>query len=520
MKPLAAKASGLVEEFDRVDLRVGAPGAKQARRPAGQRGDGRSPCRTHVGGGRPPGTGATTADDRNPRAPGTRTGNRIADRITARVTAWTPRPPNRTRRLPFRTPRDGGPTRFVVVRHGETTWGAQARFAGRQDVPLTPRAVVAGRRGRRSDRRRLVRSRAAPPGNRAGHCAGSPPRPEDRLIDGRSAMDHVSGRPRSSRTGRTNAAAGDRIRSAGRRVASRSTRSGSRVRPLMTEVLNSYRGHTVVLVTHAAPTKMILATALDVNSAVAYRLRVDTASVSGFTVEGTGGDGVGDQRDRTPHRLIDRRPEPFAERRRIGSVAGSPGQGLTGRVEFRTKPKRFADRTEAGRALATLLAGYAGRDDVVVLGLPRGGVPVAAEVATALGAELDVLIVRKLGVPSSSGAGDGRDRRRWRTRSRSSRNDVVLIGCISRTPTSTPSSRASWPSCAAGPPCIAVAERPADCRPSGDRRRRRARDRLHHAGRRRSRAPSGSGPADRRRAGGAHDTCQVLRGEVDEVVCA
>lgn len=69
-------------------------------------------------------------------------------------------------------------------------------------------------------------------------------------------------------------------------------------------------------------------------------------------------------------------------------------------MEFRTKPKRFADRTEAGRALATLLAGYAGRDDVVVLGLPRGGVPVAAEVATALGAELDVLIVRKLGVPT------------------------------------------------------------------------------------------------------------------------
>lgn len=49
--------------------------------------------------------------------------------------------------------------------------------------------------------------------------------------------------------------------------------------------------------------------------------------------------------------------------------------------------------------MAALLGGYAGRDDVVVLGLPRGGVPVAAEIARVLGADLDVLVVRKLGVP-------------------------------------------------------------------------------------------------------------------------
>jgi putative phosphoribosyl transferase len=59
----------------------------------------------------------------------------------------------------------------------------------------------------------------------------------------------------------------------------------------------------------------------------------------------------------------------------------------------------FADRREAGRELAGRLAHHAGRDDVVVLGLPRGGVPVADEVARALGAPLDVLVVRKLGVP-------------------------------------------------------------------------------------------------------------------------
>lgn len=59
---------------------------------------------------------------------------------------------------------------------------------------------------------------------------------------------------------------------------------------------------------------------------------------------------------------------------------------------------RFHDRDDAGRQLGAALAGYRGRD-VVVLGLPRGGVPVAAAVATVLGAPLDVIIVRKLGVP-------------------------------------------------------------------------------------------------------------------------
>ena len=61
--------------------------------------------------------------------------------------------------------------------------------------------------------------------------------------------------------------------------------------------------------------------------------------------------------------------------------------------------RRFRDRTEAGRLLAERLRSYSGRDDVVVLALPRGGVPVAYEVAKALGAPLGVFVVRKLGVP-------------------------------------------------------------------------------------------------------------------------
>jgi putative phosphoribosyl transferase len=59
----------------------------------------------------------------------------------------------------------------------------------------------------------------------------------------------------------------------------------------------------------------------------------------------------------------------------------------------------FTDRRHAGRVLASRLAKYAGRDDVIVLALPRGGVPVAYEVASALGAPMDVFLVRKLGTP-------------------------------------------------------------------------------------------------------------------------
>ena len=61
--------------------------------------------------------------------------------------------------------------------------------------------------------------------------------------------------------------------------------------------------------------------------------------------------------------------------------------------------ERFRDRREAGRRLAEHLREYAGRDDVLVLALPRGGVPVAYEVARELAAPLDIFLVRKLGFP-------------------------------------------------------------------------------------------------------------------------
>ena len=62
-------------------------------------------------------------------------------------------------------------------------------------------------------------------------------------------------------------------------------------------------------------------------------------------------------------------------------------------------PQKFENRTAAGQALAKALASYADRPDAIVLALPRGGVPVAHEVAAALSLPMDVWIVRKLGVP-------------------------------------------------------------------------------------------------------------------------
>jgi putative phosphoribosyl transferase len=67
----------------------------------------------------------------------------------------------------------------------------------------------------------------------------------------------------------------------------------------------------------------------------------------------------------------------------------------------------FPNRTEAGRRLALLLHEYANRKNVIVLGIPRGGVPVAFEVARTLNAPLDVLVLRKLGVPGHEELGFG-----------------------------------------------------------------------------------------------------------------
>src|SRR5205823_3408486 len=89
-----------------------------------------------------------------------------------------------------------------------------------------------------------------------------------------------------------------------------------------------------------------------------------------------------------------------------GSERGSAKMGARkgGRANARSCDMTFRDRVDAGRRLAARLhtvpeVASAAPDALVVLGLPRGGVPVAYEVATELGAPLDVIVVRKLGVP-------------------------------------------------------------------------------------------------------------------------
>src|SRR4029450_3352891 len=79
-------------------------------------------------------------------------------------------------------------------------------------------------------------------------------------------------------------------------------------------------------------------------------------------------------------------------------MAGRAAGAVAVRSRAEMEPP-FRDRSDAGRQLAAKLAGYADRPDVLVLALPRGGMPVGYEVARELGAPLDVFLVRKLGVP-------------------------------------------------------------------------------------------------------------------------
>ena len=150
-----------------------------------------------------------------------------------------------------------------------------------------------------------------------------------------------------------------------------------------------------MLVTHAAPSKMILTTALNVDPAVAYRMRVDTASLSGFTVEADGAVMVWAINE-TGH--LDGLSRLARSSTGWAGRGGPSGLDWTGEPPERPGPVRRPRRRRPG--LAALLAGYAGPRRrawcwvcrAAVCRWPRRSPPV-------LGADLDVLVVRKLGVP-------------------------------------------------------------------------------------------------------------------------
>lgn len=192
-------------------------------------------------------------------------------------------------------PHPDGDTRIVVVRHGETTWGAAGRFTGRQDVPLTARgtaeaASVAERVARLTPALVLTSplQRCRVTAEAIGAASGIPVLVSDGLIDGLlgdwtgfTAADIERRWPAEFARWRADPAAPppggesfDGIR--------------ARVAALLDDVVSKHPGHTVVLVTHAATTKMLLVVALRAPSEVAYRIRVDTASVSGLTVRPDG----------------------------------------------------------------------------------------------------------------------------------------------------------------------------------------------------------------------------------------
>jgi ribonuclease H / adenosylcobalamin/alpha-ribazole phosphatase len=302
MKPLAQRAAALVGEFDRVDFEwVPRAENSHADRLANEAMDAADEGRTWVAPAAvAPGLDDVTRDDEFDVGTGDLEDvsgdlDRLPDDLDASdeddisSDDGDTQPTEQDPAAALPHARDGEPTRFVLVRHGETTWGAQARFAGRRDISLTPR----GRRQAAAVANRL-RSLApavvlTSPLQRCRKTAQAIAAViDDRLNDGLlgewtgfRAAEIEERWPTEFTQWRSDPDAappgGESFNEIRRRV-----------RPLMNDALTTYRGHTVVLVTHAAPSKMILATALNVDSTVAYRLRVDTASMSGFTVEADG----------------------------------------------------------------------------------------------------------------------------------------------------------------------------------------------------------------------------------------
>ena len=192
-------------------------------------------------------------------------------------------------------PHRASATRLLVIRHGETTWGAQGKFTGREDVPLTSR----GRRQASSAAGRLRRlapavvltsplQRCRLTAEAIAGAVGAEVIVRDELLDGTlgewtgfTAAEIEAGWPEAFTAWRSDPDATPPDGESFNAIR-------DRVRPLLVDLAQRYRGRTVVLVTHAATAKMILAWALDAPSEVAYRVRIDTASLTGISIDDDG----------------------------------------------------------------------------------------------------------------------------------------------------------------------------------------------------------------------------------------
>ncbi len=185
-------------------------------------------------------------------------------------------------------------TTVVVIRHGQTTWGALGRYAGREDVPLTDLGreqadAVAERVGRLRPAA-VVTSPLRRCRDTADAIAGDliPVLDAPGLLDGKLGewtgftVDQIAQRwPDQFSRWRSDAAAAPPGGESFEQIRMRSVAA-------LRSVLVDYAGRTIVLVTHSATTKMLLAHALDVPSTIAYRLRIDNASFSVFTLDEAG----------------------------------------------------------------------------------------------------------------------------------------------------------------------------------------------------------------------------------------
>ncbi len=191
-----------------------------------------------------------------------------------------------------------GTTTLLVVRHGQTTWGAESRFAGREDVPLTDQGLAEARAVAKRLAPFSVTAVVTSPLRRCrvtadiiAEATGLPSAAvscDDDLVDG--ALGEWSGFTAVQIAGKWPSEF-----EAWRSDPDASPPGGEsfsvirdRARQAVRRVLDTRRGEVVVLVTHAATAKMLVVAALGVPSAVAYRTRIDTCSISMITVDPDG----------------------------------------------------------------------------------------------------------------------------------------------------------------------------------------------------------------------------------------